>query len=77
MDTLPSAVPKWKKDATKFPVSLSYNSKRGTEAIIPKPVVETLGRPRKITFIVNGKKVSVIGGVPEELQNQDGHEGKE
>jgi hypothetical protein len=58
----PQRVGKWKKDATKFPVSVSYHPKRGAEAIIPKPIIETLRHPDKITYIVNGSKVSVIAG---------------
>lgn len=56
------SVTRWKKDATKFPVSVSYHEKRGAESIIPKPVIETLEHPKKITFIVNGKDISVIAG---------------
>ena len=56
-------MPKWKKDATKFPVSVSYHAKRGAESIIPKPVIEFLKHPEKITFILRGTKVSVVAGV--------------
>ena len=55
-------MPKWKKDATHFDVGVNYNEKRGYQSSIPKPVIDILGDPTKIRFIVKGKKVEIISG---------------
>jgi hypothetical protein len=52
-------VPKWKKDATEFTVSVGYHPTRGAQCSIPKPIVEMLGEPSTITFTKKGKKVEV------------------
>ena len=52
-------MPKWKKDATEFTVGVNYDEKRGAQSSIPKPVVETLGKPDRITFAISGKRVEV------------------
>ena len=53
-------MPKWKKDANEFTVSVNHNETRGYQSSIPKPVMETLGNPDKITFLVRAKnKVEV------------------
>ena len=61
-DKLPSLVPKWKKDATEFTVSVNHNEDRGYQTSIPKPVAEVLGEPKAITYVVKGKKVEVRAG---------------
>jgi hypothetical protein len=53
-------MPEWKKDATEFSVSINYVEKRGYQSSIPKPVIDVLGRPSTIKFIVKGKKVEII-----------------
>jgi hypothetical protein len=55
-------MPKWKKDATEFTVSVNHNSERGYQSSIPKPIIEVLGNPQTITFILKGKKVEVVSG---------------
>ena len=52
-------MPKWKKDAKEFVVSVSYNDRRGDQAYLPKPVVEVLGKPESIKFTIKGKKVEI------------------
>ena len=52
-------MPKWKKDATEFTVSVGYHPTRGAQCSIPKPVVELLDNPKAITFDVKGKRVEV------------------
>jgi len=49
-------LPKWKKDATAFTVSVNHNKSRGYQSSIPKPVMEVLGSPDKITFLIKPKK---------------------
>lgn len=55
-------VPKWKKDATKFDVGVNYNEKRGYQSSIPKPVIDILGDPERIRFVVKGKKIELVSG---------------
>ena len=53
-------MPKWKKGETKFTVRISYDNRRGIQAYIPKPIMELLGNPDKITFTIRGKKNIVV-----------------
>ncbi len=55
-------LPKWKKDAKDFTVGISHDERRGTQAYIPKPIVEHLGNPEAITYSVKGKRVEVRAG---------------
>lgn len=52
-------MPKWKKDATEFKVGVNYVERRGYSSSIPKPVIEVLGNPEAIIFVIKGKKVEV------------------
>jgi len=52
-------MPKWKEGAKEFTVSVSYHETRGTLTTIPKPVVDHLARPERITFIIRKGKVEV------------------
>ncbi len=49
-------MPKWKKDASAFTVGVNHNETRGYQSSIPKPVMETLGNPDRITFLIKPKK---------------------
>ena len=53
-------MPKWKKDAKEFTVSVNYNEIRGYQSSIPKPIIEALGDPDKITFVVDGKNIKIM-----------------
>ncbi|MGI0090425.1 MAG: hypothetical protein ACREBS_01825 [Nitrososphaerales archaeon] len=56
-------MPKWKDNATEFTVSVNSHPTRGYQCVIPKPVIEELGEPDKITFSIKGKgKVEVEAG---------------
>lgn len=52
-------MPKWKKDETEFPVHVSYHKTRGYQAYLPKPIMDALGDPEFVKFILKGKKVEV------------------
>jgi hypothetical protein len=60
-------MPKWKKDATEFKVGVNYNEIRGAQSSIPKPIVDVLGHPDIIKFVIRGKKVELEAGA-----NNDG-----
>ena len=54
---------RWKKDAKVCTVSVNHNDKRGYQSAIPKPVIEILGHPDKITFLIRpNKRVEVVAG---------------
>jgi len=52
-------MPKWKKDAKEFAVSVSYNERRGDQVYLPKPIVDKLGSPEKIVFVIEGRKIEI------------------
>ena len=54
-------MPKWKKGATEFTVSVNHHDTRGYQSSIPKPIIETLGEPSTITFVIKGSKVEITG----------------
>ncbi len=51
-------MPRWKKDAIEFTVSVAYGE-HDFKTNIPKPIIEYLGKPDKITFVIEGKRVIV------------------
>ena len=53
-------MPKWKKDAKEFTVSVNYNEMRGYQSSLPKPVMDVLGDPKHVTFIVNEDSIEII-----------------
>lgn len=48
-------MPKWKQDETKFTVSVNYHESRGYQSSIPKPIIDHLNNPSKITFVIDKK----------------------
>ena len=52
-------MPKWKKDETKFTVSVNYNEHRGYQSSIPRPIIEALGDPDSITFIMKNNSIEI------------------
>lgn len=53
-------LPKWKKDETEFTVGVNFNKDRGYQSSIPKPIIDALGDPDKVTFVINGKIIRII-----------------
>ncbi len=53
-------MPRWKKDATEFVVSVSYEEKRGYQTYVPKPIMEKMGNPKFIKYVVKGKQILVF-----------------
>ncbi|MEM3063966.1 MAG: hypothetical protein QW177_01175 [Candidatus Nitrosotenuis sp.] len=50
---------RWKKDETVFDVNVGYHKTRGYQIYVPRPIMEILGDPDVIDFVVSGKKVEV------------------
>ena len=47
---------KWQQDADEFTVSVTYHETRGCQGYLPKPIMERLGCPSRITYrIVRGR----------------------
>jgi hypothetical protein len=49
-------LPKWKKDAREYTVTVTFYEHRGYQMVMPKPVMELLGNPKKVKFVVKGRK---------------------
>lgn len=52
-------MPKWKKDAKEFVVSVTKHETRGHQMYVPKPVMEKLGNPNALKFVFTDHKVEV------------------
>ena len=50
---------RWNKEAKEFEVSIAYCDKKGSKVNVPKPILEILGKPLKIKFIISGKRILV------------------
>lgn len=59
VDTLITFVPKWKKDAKEFTVGVNFNEVRGYQSSIPKPIMDALGIPKSIKFVVKGRTIEI------------------
>jgi hypothetical protein len=56
-------MPKWRKDEKEFKVSVTYHEHRGCQTYLPKPIIEMLGNPESIKFIVKkNSKIEVESG---------------
>jgi hypothetical protein len=61
-------MPKWKKDAKEFKVNVNFNEIRGYQSSIPKPIMDILGEPEAIKFIVKGRdKVEIVSAKKETI----------
>jgi hypothetical protein len=55
-------MPKWKKNQKEFAVSVTYHEQRGSQCYLPKPILEILGNPTRIKFIVKSKRIEIAAG---------------
>ena len=55
-------MPKWKKNETEFSVSISNDGNGSHVCRIPKPIIEKLGNPNRIKFVLSGKKIFIDMG---------------
>jgi hypothetical protein len=54
---------RWKKDAKEFTVRVNYSDGRGYQSSIPIPVIERLGNPDSIKYVVNDdKSIQLVSG---------------
>jgi len=52
-------MPKWKDGAKEFTVVVNFHETRGYQLNAPRPVMEHLGKPRRVTFAISRGKVEV------------------
>jgi len=59
-------VGRWKKDAKEFVVGVNFVENRGYSSSIPKPIIEKLGDPNMIKFVVNEENntIQLVSGMP-------------
>lgn len=56
-------MPKWKKDAKEFVVAVNFVDNRGYSSSIPKPIMNKLGNPNSLKFVIkDDKTVELISG---------------
>lgn len=54
---------RWKKDAQEFEVGVNFVEGRGYSSSIPKPIMEILGNPNSIKYVIRkGNKIEVVAG---------------
>jgi hypothetical protein len=56
---LEGVVPKWKSDAKEFTATVNIHETRGYQLNVPRPVIEHLSKPERITFVIRREKVEV------------------
>ena len=52
---------RWKRDAKDFVVSINFHPTRGSQATIPRPLMERFDNPPRLRFRVRGSHVEVEG----------------
>lgn len=60
---------RWKEGEKQFPVKLTSDHKGSTICRIPKPILDQLGSPSSIKFVISGKKI-VVDVVDESKRRQ-------
>lgn len=59
-------MPKWKKEAKEFTVGVNHNDRRGFQSSIPKPIMDILGNPDTIKFVIKDNKIKLMSGDEDE-----------
>lgn len=52
-------MPKWKEGAREFTVVVNFHETRGYQLNVPRPVMELLDRPERLTFVIRRQRVEV------------------
>jgi len=50
---------RWKKDEKEFDVKLTNDNAGSLICRVPKPIIDLLGSPSSIKFVISGKKIIV------------------
>ena len=57
-------MPKWKEGAKEFTVSVSYHETRGHQIYVPRPIMDHLSNPERLTFVIRRERVEVRAASP-------------
>lgn len=52
-------MPKWKEGAREFTVVVNFHETRGYQLNVPRPIMEHLAHPERVTFVIRRQKVEV------------------
>ena len=55
-------MPKWSKDAKEFIVAVNCHEIRGCNTQVPKPIMELLGNPSKVKYVIRGSRIEFENG---------------
>jgi len=50
---------RWKKDQKEFSVKLTFDGANSTICRVPKPIIEFLGNPENLKFVIKGKGIII------------------
>ncbi|MDH3311583.1 MAG: hypothetical protein OEM28_00350 [Nitrosopumilus sp.] len=50
---------RWKKNQKEFSVKLTFDGANSTICRVPKPIIEFLGKPENLKFVIRGKGIVV------------------
>jgi len=50
---------RWKKDQKEFSVKLTFDGQNSTICRVPKPIVEFLGNPGNLKFVIKGNGIII------------------
>lgn len=50
---------RWRKGLKEYSVSVADRGDKGAQIQLPRPLYEHMGRPSKITFVLEGKRIMV------------------
>ncbi len=65
-------MPKWKDGAREFSVSVTYNELKGSQIRVPKPILERLGNPERIKFVIGrNDRIEVEPFIQEALSERE------
>ena len=52
-------MPKWKEGAREFTVVVNFHETRGYQLNVPRPIMEHLAHPGRVTFVIRRQKVEI------------------
>jgi len=53
-------MPRWKKAETVYTLKVAHHPRRGSQLYLPKPLVERLGRPNRVSLLVREDEILLM-----------------
>lgn len=53
-------MPRWKKAETVYTLKVAHHPRRGSQVYLPKPLVERLGRPNRVSLLVRADEILLM-----------------